>query len=547
MAVSNPYQARLSKDEKELYVRFPSTDGVMLQKIRQIPARKFVEEGRYWRLKINIDSLRFVSFNGYELLPKDLPKLSRLTDQLLASEDNRLARLQYSQATFAPIVDSVAAKMKLKAWPYQWAPLHYALLCDGGFFLADDMAAGKSVESLMIVNHDKWAHKPVLVITPQPATYNKEIYKFFGDYGFIINGPLYGLLPNTRYYLCSPHRLKFLFEDGDYRKPKPFLKDAFVIIDESHLYKNNAAQRTRFVRALLRRVKHKVIMSGTPVMNRPDELYTQLALLDGDFMSWHQFMRQFCGLEYNQYGMKHDGATNLQALHRYCFENVFVRREKDQIQDQLPEKMRDSVELKVTPEPIEAESTFELFSRSAEFKAKDKDFLDWVETAINSVPKVGIFCHHKIMIQAMQDLCTKMGVKYVTIDGTTKSEERQDLATAFAEDPDARVAILSISVAGTGINDLQAANLCIFAELSWTPGAIIQAENRFHRPGLKNALLVLYPLVTNFEYALCQLILKKVGIIKRITGPEEIPDSFDDDSLMKQIAAEFNLPIGRRV
>lgn len=85
-------------------------------------------------------------------------------------------------------------------------------------------------------------------------------------------------------------------------------------------------------------------------------------------------------------------------------------------------------------------------------------------------------------MDAISELLAKKNIRYVRIDGKTKSETRSELISSFQSDSNIRCAVLSIRACSAGIT-LTAANLIIFAELDWTPSNIIQAEARAHRIG----------------------------------------------------------------
>ena len=69
--------------------------------------------------------------------------------------------------------------------------------------------------------------------------------------------------------------------------------------------------------------------------------------------------------------------------------------------------------------------------------------------------------------------------RYIRIDGATPPTVRSGLEESFQKNEDVRVAILSIRAAGVGLT-LTAASTVVFAEMTWTPGEIIQAEGRKH-------------------------------------------------------------------
>lgn len=540
--MQSPYQATINGDF--FHVSFPQRDPkfrFLLSQIKLIDERNWNDEKKYWSLKISIQSLNFVLTNGFQLIgPNDVRRLAQIGPDLIRKEENRRVKVGLATATDAPVIPEIASKMLLPAYPYQWVPVHYALLSDWNFLLADEMACGKSVESLMIAQHPHLAHKKVIIVTKAPETFRNELMKFFGEYGHIIDGPLSYEIPGVRFYICSYHRLKHLFHDPSLYQPYQWTKDCFYIFDEAQFIKNEKTKTHQFAAALVKDVQEKIFMTGTPIMNREEELYTILKLMIKGFMSKSRFMQKFCGYQWTPEGMV-QGERSLAKLHEFLYQNCFVRREKLQVQPQLPEKTRTSVKLQEDLTAIHGKSALELFSKSAQLKAKSKEFKDYFEMVFDAAPKVGVFAHHKIVLDSLEQICITAKIRYVRIDGS--SGDRQALCTLFANDPSIKVALLGMQVAGTGLNDLQAANLCVFAEFPWTPGLLLQAEDRFWRPGLKNPLLVIYTLFTTFEERLAAIWLSKLGTIRRVTRHQAIPDSHTDIDLMRELAAEFNIPL----
>ena len=103
----------------------------------------------------------------------------------------------------------------------------------------------------------------------------------------------------------------------------------------------------------------------------------------------------------------------------------------------------------------------------------------------NAGTKILVFAHHKAVMDALEQNLVRglKGAKaMMRIDGTTPPRERQRLVEAFQNNPSTRLALLSVTAAGTGLT-LTAASAVLFAELHWTPGVLVQAEDRAHRIG----------------------------------------------------------------
>jgi SNF2 family DNA or RNA helicase len=94
--------------------------------------------------------------------------------------------------------------------------------------------------------------------------------------------------------------------------------------------------------------------------------------------------------------------------------------------------------------------------------------------------KILVFAHHHDVLDAIESCARRKGVGYIRVDGTVTGSARSSLISRFQTDPEIDVAILSITACGTGLN-LTCANVALFAELHWSVGYMLQAEDRIHR------------------------------------------------------------------
>ncbi|URD89813.1 SNF2 family N-terminal domain containing protein [Musa troglodytarum] len=259
-----------------------------------------------------------------------------------------------------------------------------------------------------------------------------------------------------------------------------------VIADESHFMKNAQAKRTNACLPVLQKAQYAILLSGTPALSRPIELFKQLeALYPGVYKNVHEYGNRYC--KGGIFGL-YQGASNHEELHSLMKATVMIRRLKKDVLSQLPVKRRQQVfldlnekdlkqirimfrELEVvkmniqacdSPEKIESLKFMQknlinkIYNDSAE--AKIPAVLDYLSTVIEADCKFLIFAHHQPMIDAIHQFL-----------------------------------LLSIKAGGVGLN-LTAASTIFFAELTWTPGDIIQAEDRAHRIGqVPSALELLSP------------------------------------------------------
>merc|ERR1719375_2183466 len=131
----------------------------------------------------------------------------------------------------------------------------------------------------------------------------------------------------------------------------------------------------------------------------------------------------------------------------------------------------------------------QMYVQTAE--AKVAPVSEYVEDLISGGCKFLVFGHHIFMLDALEAVAVRSKARYIRIDGSVSAAERHRRVKEFQEDEGVRVAVLGLLAAGVGIT-LTAASTVVFAELHWTPGVIVQAEDRAHRIGQKSSVNVHY-------------------------------------------------------
>jgi SWI/SNF-related matrix-associated actin-dependent regulator 1 of chromatin subfamily A len=282
-----------------------------------------------------------------------------------------------------------------------------------------------------------------------------------------------------------------------------------LVADESHCLKDAKAQRTRGATPLLRAARRAVCLTGTPALSRPGELFAQLnALQPRVFAAFGEYAARFCAG--GRFGFA-QGCSNSAELHGILSSVLLVRRLKKDVLTELPPKLRSLVALPVAPSKALADLREELaraqaggdeertkaqmlmtrlYTASAEHKAAA--CAEYVSTLVDgaaSEDKFLFFGHHKSMLDAAAQRMTSDRVAFIRIDGATPVGERAVLVERFQRDDRVRVAVLSIKAAGVGLT-LTAASTVVFGELSWTPGDVVQAEDRAHRIGQRGSVAV---------------------------------------------------------
>ena len=250
-------------------------------------------------------------------------------------------------------------------------------------------------------------------------------------------------------------------------------------------------------------------MTGTPILNRPRELWPLLHAIDPDgigknFMGYH---RRYCGAEKTRYGWNFDGATNLPELSDNLRSSIMVRRLKADVLTELPAKRRQLIELPqgdvlgdiIVAEKEAFEAIWDLKASAAKFteisekrlavsRAKLPQVIEHVASLLESLDKIIVFAHHGEIVDALDEAFAS---RAVAVSGTTPPADRQALVDRFQTDPHCNVFIGTILAAGVGLT-LTAAQTVIFAEFDWRPGMMEQAEDRARRIGQTGSVLIRY-------------------------------------------------------
>lgn len=308
-----------------------------------------------------------------------------------------------------------------------------------------------------------------------------------------------------------------------------------VILDECHRIKSHTAQQTQLLTPVLARAPHVLLLSGTPQLSRPEELYTQLnAVAPGHFGSYYGFTARYCGGERGRFGWECVGATNVEEL-REKMAPFVIRELKDSVLD-LPPKTRFKVDIALDADAVaqlrtmrrhlvhlrqnaERGSSFDKNAAESYFMGcwratgqfKTAAVCDWLRGLFERRPgeKVVVFLHHKALMDAVEEAFRETRV-VVRIDGNTKTARRQEHIDAL-RDGAADLGILSLTACGAGITLAPGVYIAVLPELPWTPAMAVQAEDRCHRLGAVRPVECYYLVATgSFDADVFAMLERKV-------------------------------------
>lgn len=422
-------------------------------------------------------------------------------------------------------------------FPYQGEDVRRIEELGGRALIAGEMGVGKTLEALLYC-FDHPSLRPVVVVCPKSLKLNwlKEAQQHVGIKCAVLSGgkPTVRTLPPKReIYIINYEILGGWLDFLKQLNPK------IVIADECHYLKTRTGvKRVKFFKQLCKGVPHVLAISGTPLVNRPSELWNVINLLCPKvFNSWRSYADEYCDPQYTRWGIQYNGATNLPRLHKLLVKNCLIRRLKKDILKDLPPKT-----ITVTPLPIDKPQEYKAAqldfltwlgkqdpkkakrARTAESlvkmgylkrlaaEMKLKSAMEWIDNFLSdSDEKLVIFCIHKKILSQLYNRYQKQAV---FIDGSVSQEQRQANVEKFQKSKNCRVFIGNIAAAGVGIT-LTASSTVVFVELDWVPGNMRQCEDRIHRIGQTSNKVQIFYLVaySTIEEKLCEILQTKQKIL----------------------------------
>jgi superfamily II DNA or RNA helicase len=461
----------------------------------------------------------------------------------------------------------------------------------GRAMLADDMGLGKTVQAIAAAALLKELRgiERVLVITPASLKHQwaREIRRFTSLPVTVVQG---GQIARRQAY-----RENAFFTIVNYELVRrdlvelEQLRPSLIILDEAQRIKNWRAKTAIVVKQL--KSRYAFVLTGTPLENRLDELYSIFQFLDPRILGplWH-FNDRFYDLEERADGSyKVIGYKNFAEL-RATVEPYSVRRTRDEVLKDLPERIDNNFFVEMTGPQWQAydgfrENVAQLVSiaKRRPLTPKEHDILlmallkmriicdalalhdkeippkDREKTApklrelehiltdeiANNGHKALVFSQWTGMLELTKPIVKRVGLGYVTLTGSVPSGKRGALIERFFEDPDCRV-FLSTDAGGVGLN-LQAASLVVNLDLPWNPAVLEQRIGRAHRHGQLNPVHVVNLIAQGtIEERMLDTLAAKRNVFAGVFGTEEAPNkiSFHDagQGLLKRLDTLLGAP-----
>lgn len=446
--------------------------------------------------------------------------------ELVISERERLQRAALVENVYTD--EALDALLTTKLYPYQKEGVRFAVKA-GKAIIADEMGLGKTVQAICcaeIYLRQKMAES-VLIVCPTSLKYQwkSEIERFSGGDVLIIEG--YASKRLELYKASTPYKIVSYQSLANDIKSLGRLSTDLLIMDEVQRLKNWNTQLAQAVRRI--DSHYSVLLSGTPLENKLDELVSIVQLADPYCLAPLYLFRYEHIITDPETG-KAVGYKNLGDI-RERLKDTLIRRTKQSVRLQLPERTDQFLLMPMTPEQSSrheelaaavarlvskwkqtqslseeerrrlllmlgqmrmlADSTF-IIDQDKENRhdVKVAEVMNILDDALNGgTAKIVIFSEWERMARLVAMELEARGIRHEFLHGGVPAQKRSELIERFNSESDCRI-FLSTDAGSTGIN-LQSASILINLDLPWNPAVLEQRIGRIHRIGQEEPIQVL--------------------------------------------------------
>jgi SNF2 family DNA or RNA helicase len=439
---------------------------------------------------------------------------------------------------------------------YNW--FHFLKNFHFGGCLADDMGLGKTIQTLALLQKNKEdteaasSKSTSLVIMPTSLIYNwlNEAKKFTPQLRLMVHTGTFRYKSAEVFANYDVVITTYGISRIDIELLKAYVFD-YVILDESQNIKNPSSKSYHSVKQL--KSRFKLILSGTPVENSVNDLWTQMSFINPGLLGSQQyFQNEFVTpIEKKK---DEEKARKLQAL----IKPFVLRRTKEQVATELPPKTENLFYCKMSDEQaavyekVKSEYRNELLKSledgtfvhthiqvlqgltklrqianhpymiDQEYEGdsgKFENVTHTLATVLDGGHKVLVFSQFVKQLSIYREYFEEQHIPYVYLDGSTQN--RGDVVKQFQEDEKTRVFLISIKAGGVGLN-LTEADYVFILDPWWNPAVEQQAIDRTHRIGqTKNVFIYKFITKDSVEEKILALQQRKLSVARALITTEE--------------------------
>lgn len=529
-------------NKNTIAVKF-SYDVRLLERFRfEIDGRKWNAEEKYWQIP-SAQILKLVELLGGTKNIKadsEVKKIYKIEKQRRVDLDEIRTKE----------IGNIKIPGKLELYNFQKVGVEFILRAGGRAMIADHPGLGKTLTSLGYAAYTK---QKTLIICPKSVVigWSREIERFTGKKATIWNSKDKTGRIDSQYHLIN-------YEAVDKRsKELRSLGCGLLICDEATFIKNRTTKRTKSIIGDGRqtrkypglKTRDLILLTGTPVLNRPVEAFTLLNFIDSQrFNNFYQFIQKYGGWQGSD-------PRNLDDLHQRTKDCV-IRRLRSEVWKELPIKQRNDLYVELSsPEKKEYKDLLYTLFRKwrsagkptiAEMPAiqnfliekKLPRFYEMVDELIEQDQSVLVYCNY---IAPLKKIAKHYGNKAALLYGEMNMRERQESIDSL-KSKEAKIGLFSIGAGAMGIDGLQySINTVIFLDRAWVPALHEQSEDRCLRIGQTKQVSVYYMTCEGtIDEDMRSLLIEKQRIIDEIVDGKLITP-MANKSIFKEFVQRLKL------
>lgn len=432
--------------------------------------------------------------------------------------------------------------------------------------LGDDMGLGKTVQAIVACIANK--SEKILVLCPNSLKWNweREFKKWAPNFSITI---IHGDRATRTAQFKSQSNVKVVnlellrhssSEDQEWSSEVVTCMSQSwdtLIIDEAHRIKNRAAQVSKASKKISPKAKNVFLLTGTPITNRPDELWSLLSTIyPKQFSSYWKFVEAFCHVSHNGYGFE-VGPLRLERVEalKTLISPFVLRRTKKAVMSDLPPKMIQQIWVDLEKDQRDiydqmARDAWAKVSESQEISAaivlaqitrlkqitvdpqltvqgtkpldgaKVDALLEIFESS--GEQKLVVFSQFSQALSCLSKRLDLEGLDHTLLTGEVSGIDRQKAVDRFQIDPTCRAILVTIRAGGVGLT-LTAGSIAVFLDKAWTPADNIQAQDRLHRYGQTSPVTIIELLAQDtVDETIEDLLNSKAQDFKNIFGQDDV-------------------------
>lgn len=416
--------------------------------------------------------------------------------------------------------------------------------------LADDMGLGKTLQAIVAITQSKDT-KNSLIVCPTSLVYNwqEEFHKFNPSLKVIVIDSVpsqrHKLLQNAGDYNVIITSYNLLQKDVEVYKKLTF---NYVVLDEAQHIKNRTTRNAKSVKMI--QAVHKLILTGTPIENSLEELWSLFDfLMPGLLSSFDRFMEKYLrpgGVNFTSLKkkvapfilrrMKADVISDLppvsEVLYHCHLSDVqkelyvsYAKSAKEELSKLVKKEGFDKIHIHILATLTRLKqicchpAIFAKEEAEAGDSAKYDMLMELLSSLIEGNHKTVIFSQYTKMLSILRADLKNKQIPFTYLDGSSKN--RLDIVNQFNEDPSIPVFLVSLKAGGSGLN-LVGADTVIHYDMWWNPAVENQATDRVHRLGQKKSVSS-YKLITlnTIEEKIVSLQNRKRGLVTQVMSSDE--------------------------